>query len=202
MRSRIGEGLEWIFGGAALTLIIWTGLSGCSREPEYAPLEGETEFSSEMDHPQVETPPAPDTVQRSDDPAEEPIQGVVDEKEVMAALGDFGIRLPPDGKRLPENFPKDVPVPEGGTVELYVSDPLNVLFKVPDPFPTAVGRYRSALEGEGWVFEKRRDGKGQMTTLSFRKGERSLETEIAADSVGTSVSLNLDAAQSPSPGLD
>ncbi len=205
MRIRIRGITDLSIGTAFLAVIVLALTSGCSREPEYVPLDASSSTSpheNPEDNPMAETPPPPENPAKSEDPVGNPATDPVDEKDLMAALRDQGIQIPTDGDSLPENFPKDVPVPKGGKTGIYVSEPLNVLFKVPDQFPTVLNRYRSALENEGWVLENRCEGKSQSTNLSFRKGNRTLKAEIAGETEGSSVSLDLGAALLPSPGRD
>lgn len=98
---------------------------------------------------------------------------------------------------IPQNFPKDVYVYPGATVQLCVTEGASytLLLATAERAPTVLRRYRAELKYAGWV--KRSIVTHQRTAVAlYRKDKRGITLIIKQDEKGTQLSLTVDSALS------
>lgn len=101
---------------------------------------------------------------------------------VKTAEGTFTVDAS-GGASIPENFPKDVPVPKSTKVTSSVSTPqgVNVTLEGPADVAETVKAFSDEMKSQGWTEEVTSNMGGQLVS-SFKKGERS--TAITAIATG------------------
>lgn len=166
---------------------------GCSREGDYVPPK--TQSANELPSTRSEDADGSSLRAASASENQPPARPDPEEEKNLSNFQDLGIQIQPKSNELPTGFPEDVPVPDGGRIELYIAEPLNVLFKVPSSFATISQTYPASLAKAGWTHNKTLKGKGNTTTLSYGKGDRKMEVEISENLNGTFVTLNLTSAR-------
>lgn len=88
---------------------------------------------------------------------------------------------------LPENFPADLPIPEGITWQMVQSsqadgkDMLIAQGSVPSPLDSVASSVRGKLAEQGWETVSTFNQAGEMEMLSFKKGERVLSVSITKE---------------------
>ena len=94
---------------------------------------------------------------------------------------------------LPENFPADLPIPEGVIWQMVQSsqadgkDMLIVQGSVPSPLDTVASSVRAKLAEQSWETVSTFMQAGEAEMLSFKKGERVLSVSISKDGDKTQV---------------
>ena len=108
-----------------------------------------------------------------------------DKEKLTVAAGNKGIALPAD-------FPKDVPILNGGTVKVAMTQgkKMVVHLYVAAPVADAAKFYDDELKGRGWVIESTMNA-GDVSMVSAKKGNRRCSVTAAKESDGTLVQLAL-----------
>jgi hypothetical protein len=94
---------------------------------------------------------------------------------------------------LPDNFPADLPIPEGIIWQMVQSsqadgkDMLIVQGSVPSPLDTVASSVRGKLAEQGWETVSTFMQAGEAEMLSFKKGDRELSVSISKDGEKTQV---------------
>lgn len=111
-------------------------------------------------------------------------------ERVAVAAGDKGIALPAD-------FPKDVPIIEGATVKVAMTQGRKMVVHLHAALPVADAAkfYDDELKGRGWAIESTMNT-GDVSMVSARKGKRLCSVTVAREGDGTLVQLALSQQRS------
>lgn len=92
--------------------------------------------------------------------------------------------------KVPEDFPKDIPVYAGATVlsSIKAEGSFNINLETADEMSKVTASYKEAMKKEGWT-EKTAADMGQMTMLTYAKAEREAMVHINSDGKKTSIGL-------------
>ncbi len=98
------------------------------------------------------------------------------------------------GAKLPDDFPKDVPVLDGLQLQLVQSSPAKKEFvvqgKAATPIAKAAAFYKEKIAAQGWKQLTTMDG-GEMQTMQYEKDERSLSVMLMKEGEDTTVSMQM-----------
>jgi hypothetical protein len=96
--------------------------------------------------------------------------------------------------KLPADFPKDAPVPDGLQLQMVQVSPANKEFMVQGkaaiPLAQAAAFYKEKAAAQGWKETTSMDG-GEMQSLVYEKDARMLSVMLMKEGDGTTVSLQL-----------
>lgn len=92
--------------------------------------------------------------------------------------------------KVPDNFPKDVYVYDGGTVmaSISVPDGFNLTIESKDSSDKILSAVKGKMTGFGWKQEMEMK-QNNNSMISYKKGERSATINIASDSKGSQISI-------------
>ena len=114
------------------------------------------------------------------------------EKESVRITTKDGAMTMTSGKaaQLPDNFPADIPILEGSTLDMAMEVPqgYSLSFSTQEGVSTVSEWYLNAMIDQGWTKETVMD-MGTQTMLVFSKGERGVNVAISADNGQTRISL-------------
>ncbi|MBA4387227.1 MAG: hypothetical protein C0404_04555 [Verrucomicrobia bacterium] len=94
--------------------------------------------------------------------------------------------------KIPDNFPKEVYVPDGATITASASTPggFTLVLQVKDPGDKVAEVYKSKMTGAGWKEESSMNQPG-MNMLVYKKAGTTMTAIIAGSDKVTQVSLNV-----------
>jgi hypothetical protein len=89
----------------------------------------------------------------------------------------------PEVATLPDNFPEDLPIPEGAevmAVQSLANDARNVVFVTEGESPQLYSMFKDTMERSGWNTFQQYEGNDQ-SFLSFRKGDTITNVSVSRD---------------------
>ena len=98
-----------------------------------------------------------------------------------------------DKAKIPEDFPSDVYVYDGATVDMAMDNPgaFLVSLSTDDPLSKVVDAYKKKMTSEGWTKQTAMD-MGEMQMLQYLKGERTAQVQVITEKGKTHISLTAD----------
>lgn len=94
--------------------------------------------------------------------------------------------------KVPENFPKDVYVYEGATINAALSVPggFNLTMETGDSADTVLSSVKKKMTGQGWK-EEMTMNQGEQSMVGYKKGERTTMITISTDKKLTRIALTV-----------
>ena len=93
---------------------------------------------------------------------------------------------------LPDNFPKDVPIINGGAVQMasVIENKTTLMLTASAPAADAIKFYQDGLKAQGWKVGGTM-AVGSMTLLSAEKENRTCGVQVAAANEGSAISITV-----------
>lgn len=98
------------------------------------------------------------------------------------------------GAKMPDDFPKDVPVYKNATIQMAGQEAaqgmMTVSMTCPDAFDKVVNFYEEQASAQGWHEQMSMNQGGTMQMLSYSKDDRILNVTVSQTDEGTGIHVN------------